>query len=344
MSDPGSSPARARDERPSSRTDHERPERSTRAARPDWVDRALATCARWFDLAPDPLRGRLSAVRARVASGQGAASVEGALTAPGATPFLALIEAFRADLGLPGEGVVDAVGEGALGLYFYLRIQDDMVDEPAAFGPSFAYAAEIFAGASVEGFARAAGGRPSFWEFRRAILDELSGAGVWELDTYHAMGLAEAGARAEEHAAVLGSKLTPTAIPLAALAAATGQELAFTWLGTYARSLGRALQIANDLLNARDDHEARRLTPSLAALYAGGRIRPGDEAFRVWPTLAGDAALQRMAAAATLHADDAVRIAAGSGAPELAAATAESAAVLRELPRRLLRLSLGLGP
>src|SRR5262249_32768128 len=152
-----------------------------------------------------------------------------ALTAPFATPFLALIEAYRIDLALPDEGAVDAIGEGTLALYFYLRLQDDIVDEPATFDPSFVYAAEIFAGASAEAFARCAGARPNFWAFRRAVLDELAGVSVWEIDTYRKLDPAAAAARAEEHATLLGSKLVATGIPLAALASAAGQGLAFEW-------------------------------------------------------------------------------------------------------------------
>lgn len=311
--------------------------------RPAWTRRALASCARWFDGAPAPLRSRLASVRARVASAQGGDSIEGALTAPGATPFLALTEAFRLDLGLPEEGAADAVGEGALALYFYLRLQDDLVDEPERFDRACVYAAEVFAGASAEAFARA-GVRPAFWAFRAAVLTELASVSAWEIDGYRALDLATAGARAEEHAATLGSKLVPIAIPLAALAAVAGQEKAFAWIGPFARALGRALQIANDLLNARDDHAAERLTPALAALYQGGRVQPGDAAFRVWPLLAGDAALDRMLALAQLHAAAAVNLAAESGAPALAAATAHGTAVLGEVRARLLKLAMGVPP
>jgi hypothetical protein len=312
--------------------------------RPAWTSRALSASARWFDAAPPPLQTRLASVRARVASAQGQSSVDGALTAPGATPFLALTEAFRSDLQLPEDGAVDAVGAGSLALYFYLRIQDDVVDEPALFDRAHAYAAEIFAGLSAEAYARAVGASPAFWGFRRAILTELASVSAWELDTYRALDLATAAALAEEHSAMLGSKLVPMAIPLAALAAVADRQESFSWLGLYARALGRALQIANDLLNARDDHVAGRLTPTLAALYAGGRVKRGDEAFRVWPLLAGDAALERMLGLARLHAGAAINVAAEAGALALAAATRQSATILDEIPVRLLRLAMGVVP
>jgi hypothetical protein len=313
-------------------------------ARPDWARRAFAACAQWFDAVPPALSGRLSRVRARTARGQGGSSVESALTAPFATPFIALTEAYRTDLELPDGDALCAVGEGTLGLYFYLRIQDDVVDEPGTFDPSYVYAAEVLAGASAEAFARAVGARPAFWGFRRVTLTELAAVSAWELDTYRGFDRETAGAHAEEHAAMLGSKLVPTAIPLAALAAIAGQERAFAWIGPCARALGRALQIANDLLNARDDHAARRLTPSLAALYAGGRVAPEGEAFRVWPALAGDPALPRMLVAATGHAEAAASLAREQGAGALAAQIGETAGLLREVPERLLKLAMGVSP
>lgn len=267
--------------------------------------------------------------------------MEGALTAPFATPFIALIEAYRADLGLPDEGAVDAVGEGTLALYCYLRLQDDIVDDPASFDPSFVYAAEIFAGASAQAFAAAVGGRLGFWSFRRRILDELAAASAWEIDTYRSEDPARAAAHSEEHAALLGAKLAPVAIPLAALAAAAGRERADEWIGPFSRSFGAALQINNDLLNARDDHASGRLTPSLAALYAGGRVGPGSEAYRIWPALAGDRALTRMTCAARAHLEAAVACARGAGAAGVAEVAASQIPALDEIAPRLLRLALG---
>jgi hypothetical protein len=267
--------------------------------------------------------------------------MEGALTAPFATPFLTLIEAYRTDLGLPDEGAVDAVGEGALALYCYLRLQDDIVDDPAAFDPSFVYAAEVFSGASAQAFAAAAGGRAEFWAFRRRILDELAAASAWEIDTYLSEDLAQAAERAEEHAAVFGAKLAPLGIPLAALAAAAGRERAVEWVGPFSRSFGAGLQIHNDLLNARDDHASGRLTPALAALYAGGRIGPESESYRIWPALAGDPALVRMTHAARSHLDTAMTCARGAGATRVAEAVVSWLPALDEIAPRLLRLALG---
>lgn len=309
-----------------------------------WIDRAFATAARWFREAPPELESRLAKAHARVSSAQGRASIAGALTAPFATPFIPLIEAFRSDLRLPAEGVVDAVAEGTLALYFYLRIQDDIVDEPAIFDASHVYAAELFAGESAAAFARAAGDWPAFWVFRRDVLRELSAVSVWELDVYRASDPVSASARVEEDAVRLGRKLAPVAIPLAALATAAGQERALRWIRLFAEDLGCALQIANDLLNARDDHVARRLSPSLAALYASGRVTAQTEAFRIWPALASDAALARMQGIAAARARSAITLAEEAGAPELARAASESMALLEEIPARLLKLSLGVRP
>jgi len=279
-----------------------------------------------------------------VARAHGKDSIEGALTAKVATPFLALTEAYRCDLGLPDEGAIDAVGRGTLALYFYLRAQDDMVDEPALFDPSFTYAAEVLAGASAEAFACAVGGSAAFWSFRRAVLDRLAAVSAWELDVYRTTDVPVAGIEAEAHADRLGDKLMPIALPLAALAVAARDEAAIEWIGPAMRGVAIGLQIANDLLNARDDHVGSRLTPSLAALYAGGRLDPSAEAFRVWPALASDPALHRMLGVARVHVKEAARIAAGQGAHELSVATLRHAAFLDEVPARLLALSLGVKP
>jgi len=312
--------------------------------RPEWAGRSVAAAVGWLDAAPVPLRGRIDAVRSRVARGRSGDLAEGMLAAPLLGPYFAMTEAFRRDLELPGEGAIDEVGKGAVALYLYLRIQDDVIDEPMTFDPSYFYVAELLAGASAEAYARAVGDRAVFWSFRRAILDDMARASAWEIDAYRVIDRAEAGARAEEHAEVLGSKLAPVAIPLAALAAAARKEEHLAWLGDFARGFGAALQIANDLLNAREDHAAGRLTPSLAALYAGGRVAEGADASRVWPALAGDAALPRMVGAARRFAEAAVDLAAKAGARTLAAAVNESAALLDDIPSRLLKLSLGVGP
>lgn len=312
--------------------------------RPAWLLHALAESSRWIDRAPPALHGRLARVQQRIASGQGAGSIEGALTARLAPPAFALTEAYRVDLGLPDGPLLRALGEGLIGLYLYLRIQDDVIDEPSTFDPSHLYAAEIFAGASAEGFARAVGDQPVFWSFRRAALDELAAVSAWEIDAYRAIDRAVAARLAEEHAAHLGSKLVPIAIPLAALAAATDRPRALAWIAPFARALGRALQIVNDLLNARDDHVAGRLTPSLAALYSGGRVAPDDEPHRVWPALASDPALDRMARAAASHIEAAASLASDAAAPTLAAAASDLHAILPEIGPRLLKLTLGVRP
>lgn len=327
------------------------PSSSILSPQPLWLRRTFEACASWFDRAPPSLQPRLAAVRARASRAQGASSIDGALTAPFATPFLALSEALRRDLDLPdGDGettageAVTAAGEGTLALYFHLRVQDDLVDEPAAFDRAHVYTSELFASASAEAFARALGHHPGFWSLRRSVLDELAETATWEIDTFRALPLAEAAASAEEHAATLGSKLIPLAIPLCALAAIAGDASSFGWLRTCARSLARALQLANDLLNARDDHAARRLTPALAALYAGGRLSPDDPPHAVWPTLAGDPSLTRMLAAAEDHAATAASLADRTGARALAAEIRAATSPLPELPARLVKLSLGLPP
>ncbi|MFO0589117.1 MAG: class 1 isoprenoid biosynthesis enzyme [Polyangiaceae bacterium] len=280
-------------------------------------------------------------MHARVVRRGGPTSLDAALAASLATPFLQLTEALRIDLELADGDAISAIGEGTLALYFYLRAQDDMVDEPADLDVSFVYAAEVFAGASAEAYARAIGGDAAFWSLRRRVLDDLAAVSAWELDTLRSVDPAEAAERAEEHATRLGDKLGPIAIPLAATAIAARRPETIARLHAYSLHLGRALQVANDLLNARDDHVGGRLTPSLAALYAGGRVTPETPPFQVWPSLAADPASERMLAFARREIDRALALLADIGAPALTEATRRGARVLDEMPSRLLGLSLG---
>lgn len=308
---------------------------------PAWVARALSAARPWFETRSPELGRRLARVHARVVRKGGPTSLDAALAASLATPFLQLTEALRVDLDLPDGDAIAAIGEGTLALYFYLRAQDDMVDEPADLDVSFVYAAEVFAGASAEAYARAIGGDPAFWSLRRRVLDDLAAVSSWEFDTLRSVDPIQAAERAEEHATRLGDKLGPIAIPLAATAIAAHRPDAIERLHACSLHLGRALQVANDLLNARDDHVGGRMTPSLAALYAGGRVTRETPPFQVWPALVADPALPRMQAFALREIDRALSLLADLGAPALAEVTKRSARVLHEIPSRLLGLSLG---
>lgn len=304
---------------------------------PAWVHRTFAAADDWFAAAPSPLNDRLERVRHRVARAQGGDSLRSALTSIAATPFLAWTEALRRDLDLPNDGAIDHVGQGTLALYFYLRVQDDMIDEPTSFDPSFAYVAELFAGRSAEAFARS-GATPAFWAFRAKILTSLAAVSAWELDVYRSASSPEAPERAMER---LGHKLSPIAIPLAACASIARKEALFDDLERASVSVGGALQIVNDLFNARDDHAAGRLTPSLAALYEGGRVKPGDPPHRVWATLASDPALDRMLTIARAMTASAIARLSSGATPALREAIRAHASLLDEVPSRLLSLTLG---
>lgn len=308
---------------------------------PLWVARTLEAARSWFDCEGPELGARLDRVRARTVRKGGPATIDAALAASLATPFLQLTEALRIDLDLPDEAAMTAIGEGTLALYFYLRVQDDMVDEPGDLDVSFVYAAEIFAGESAAAYARAIGGDPAFWGLRRRVLADLAKVSAWELDTRCSVSPIEAAERAEEHATRLGDKLGPIAIPLAATAIAAKRPELIERLHAYSLHVGRALQVANDLLNARDDHVAGRFTPSLAALYAGGRVTTETPSFQVWPALSSDPSMERMRGYARREIDRARSVLADIGAGALSEATKRAARVLDELPSRLLGLSLG---
>src|SRR5262245_9601967 len=112
---------------------------------PTWFPGAMRAVERLFSAFRPPLATRLAHTAARFSQMNGAASIEGALSAMVATPGLALLEALRADYGIGVDDPrVETIGEAALALYFALRVQDDIVDEPAQLDRAYIYVAEVF--------------------------------------------------------------------------------------------------------------------------------------------------------------------------------------------------------
>lgn len=264
----------------------------------------------------------------------GGASLATALTAPAATPFLRAVDGYLGDVGLAREGLVAAdLGEGALATYLHVRLQDDVVDEPRRFGPRFVYAADTWAVTAAAAFARALPDAAPFFAFRAATLTEFFAAAAAEVEARRRKRALDA--------AAIGDKFLPLAIPLGAVAFAAGRGDDGPALVRYARSFGEALQLVNDALNAREDHEARRPSALLAALYAEQGLGPGTEATTLLARLAASEALDRALVTARAALFSALETALAIHAPALAALTSERTTFLASVRGRLLALQLG---
>ena len=305
---------------------------------PVWFPGAMQAVERLFVAFKPPLSERLAQTAARLSQMNGATSIAGALTAMVATPGLALLEALRADYGIAvDDPQLQAIGEAALALYFYLRIQDDIVDEPELLDRASVYVAEIFGSASQRAFAQALEGSPRFFAFREAIMAAFASAALWEVDHFRS------GREDEADLMHMGQKFLPMAVPLGAVALLAGRPAHLDPLTEFATHFGIGLQLVNDVLNVKEDHVKQRLTPVLRWLYAGGKIAPGEPPATIRVALLADAALQRALTWAQEAMGQAETIALGLGASRLAAIPRNRAAYTQSVPHRLLALYFNVG-
>src|SRR5262245_45017990 len=114
------------------------------AVLPSWFPPAMRSVERLFASCHSSLAARMQQTAARFSRMNGATSIAGALSAMVATPGLALLEALRLDYAVAADDPrVVAIGEGTLLLYFYVRVQDDIVDEPELLDRAYVYVAEL---------------------------------------------------------------------------------------------------------------------------------------------------------------------------------------------------------
>lgn len=299
-----------------------------------WAPVAFSRIEALAATAPGALGDDLRASLARVARTNGGVSLASALAAPAATPFLRAVDGYLGDVGLSREGpaAVD-LGEGALATYLHVRLQDDVVDEPRRFGPRFVYAADAWCVAAAAAFARALPNSAPFFAFRAAVLTDFFAAAAEEVE-------ARARKRPLDGSAI-GDKFLPLAIPLGAVAFAAGRGSDGPTLVRFARSFGEALQLVNDALNAREDHEARRPSALLAALYAEHGVGPGTEPATLLARLAASKALDDALVTARAALFSALETALAMNAPALGALASERTTFLASVRGRLLALQLG---
>lgn len=303
---------------------------------PGWLPEALRGIDNVVASAPTPISDRVSRAMAWLTRRYGGSPIEEALTSAVATPFLGLLDGLRADYGIAGEDpAVVKLGEATLALYLYVRIQDDIVDEPAVMERAFVYVAELFNGASQRAFAQALPGTTleSFLAFRETTMATFANAATWELDMYRSDAV-------EVDQYRMGQKFLPMAVCLGAMALLAGRADHLDPLVEFVTVLGTGLQVVNDVLNVKEDHAGERLTPVLAWLYDGGKVQPGDPANVVRAGLLTDPALPRALAVADQAMSGAERRAQALGAERVASIVAARRADLADVPHRLFKLFL----
>jgi hypothetical protein len=305
---------------------------------PTWFPGAMWAVERLFTACGPPLATRLAPTATRLSQMNGAASIRGALSAMVATPGLALLEALRADYGIGVDDPrVETIGEAALALYFYLRVQDDIVDEPEQLDRAYVYVAEVFSGASQRAFAQALAGSPRFFTFREEIMAVFASAATWEVDAFRT------GMATKADLVRMGQKLLPIAIPLGALALLAGRPAQLAPLVQFTTHFGSGLQMVNDLLNVKEDHVRQRLTPVLSWLYAGGKVTPGAPPATIRLALLADAALHRALTCAQEAMAQAEQVALALHTQRLAAIAHNRTAYVQSVPQRLLALHFNTG-
>ncbi|HEV2763172.1 MAG TPA: hypothetical protein VGV38_09265, partial [Pyrinomonadaceae bacterium] len=277
--------------------------------------------------------------------------LEAVLGSSTATPFPALLEAYRKDIGLRDDDPrMESIGEAALAFYLYVRTQDDIVDAPETCDRGCVYLAEVFEGASLAAFARSLDGdtAAAFFAFRAETMRAFSEFAARDLDTRGVnLNAGTNGRRRESSDASAcgyegdgaGLKFLPLAVLLAAVAFAAGRAEQRAALVRFSTLLGAGLQAVNDLLNSAEDHANKATTPVLRELYRLGPVTAdAAPANARWSLLASPLPRRTVARARELMLGAAV-VAEGIGAVELASVARRRAEGLAAVPRWLLSVA-----
>ena len=296
-----------------------------------WLDDAVADLDRIVAESGPALRRRLARqlrVLGRMNGGEGMASM---LRRPSSTPFVPLIDAVAADLGLTGDPRVALIGRCTVLLYVYVRIQDDLVDEPRRVDRASVFAAEALLSEHLALFAAAAPGARAA-ALRSKIMRRFADVAAAEFD--------DRGRVTELDASLdwMGDKFLPMAVPLAGLAVAAERADLAEPLIAFVCALGTGLQLVNDILNVREDWASGRTTPLLRWLAVDGAL---DGAAPVGAVLLSHPAVERAVAEAHRAIEAAQALALAAGLPATAALAARAKAMADQAPRRLLAGMLG---
>lgn len=290
--------------------------------------RDLESLAR--DSAP-ALQRRLDAAIARMARMNGARTLREALVRPASTPFVAAVDACAQDLGLTGDPRVAEMGRATVALYAYVRLQDDLVDEPARVDRASVFAAEALLSEHLTRFASAVSD-PRAHAWRARIMRRFAEVAATEVDDRDQT-------HADDGLGWMGDKFLPMAVPLAGMAVMAGRDEVVASLIEFVREVGAALQLVNDAFNVAEDSAGGRTTPVLRWMRAAD-VDTGE--CTALATLLGDAVLQRVLDEARRFTDAATRRADDMGFDALGGVARHARAMVDRTPERLCRLMLGM--
>jgi hypothetical protein len=280
---------------------------------------------------PPALRRRLDAAFARLSTMNGARALRDALVRPASTPFVAAVDACASDLGLTGDARVALMGRATVALYAYVRVQDDLVDEPDRVDRAAVYAAEALLCEHLARFSEAVAD-PAAHAWRARIMGHFAGVAATEVDDRDGdASVADLG--------WMGEKFLPMAVPLVGLAVIAGRADAADSLVAFVREVGTALQLVNDAFNVAEDAAGGRTTPVLRWL------REGDasiDASHARATLLSGAVMSRVVDEARRYADAATARAHEMEMPALAEVGRRAREMVDRAPDRLCRLMLGM--
>ena len=305
---------------------------ATTSADEHWVFDAVRDLEALARTSPPALARRLDAALARIAGMNGASSLREALLRPASTPFVPAIDACAEDLGLTGGARVASMGRSTVALYAYVRLQDDLVDEPDRVDRASVYAAEALLSEHLTHFASAVSdARAHAWRAR--VMRRFAGVAATEVDDRDGEG-------SDEDLGWMGEKFLPMAVPLVGMAVMAGRDddVAAS-LVEFVREVGTALQLVNDVFNVAEDSAGGRTTPVLRWMRASNVDTSAPSARA---TLLSDEALWRAIGEARRFTDAAERRANSLGFKALAGIARHAGAMVDRAPERLCRLMLGM--
>lgn len=266
---------------------------------------------------------------ARLSRINGGSGLGDAFTRPGTTPFVRLIDALAADLGLAGDPRVSLIGRATVLLYLYVRMQDDLVDEEEQVDRATVFAMELVLSKHLALLADA-GLSHAGQRARSDIMARFADVAALEMDLR-----TEIEALPAER---LGDKFLPMAVPLVALASIAGRDPIGDALVAWVRTVGSSLQWINDALNAAEDRELARPTSLLcAASPQTAHLRGND----LRAALLSDPATRSNLDRARQEAERAAADARALGLPALGAVAAAVASNVAMTDERLLAIMLG---
>jgi len=282
------------------------------------------------DLAP-ALRWRLDAALSRLGAMNGATSLREAMQRPASTPFVALVDAGATDLGLQGDPRAALLGRATVLSYVYVRVQDDLVDEPELVDRGAVYLMEALLAEHLALFSAAVSDRAAF-AWRSKIMRRFAEVAAAEVDD-------RGGGDAEVALDWMGEKFIPMAVPLAGMAVMAGRAETIEAMVAFVGEVGTALQLVNDVFNVAEDHAGGRTTPVLRWLREAG-VEMSGGAGRA--KLLGHPVFQRSLDEARRYVDAAEARARGLGFEALAGVARHARGMVDRAPERLCRLMLGM--